>query len=132
MRLKPFLLTGMALAAALFNAPEAFAYGGGSSSSKRCSEPKFYDEVPAKDSVVKSLAEVAIVASDDTDMSTLELDVDGQKLKPEMTQQRSGAWLLRAKLPQALTRVGKVRIALVAKSNNGCSGYYPYFLEIRP
>lgn len=131
MHLKPLVLTGLVLATAAFSAPEVFAYGGGGSS-RRCSEPKFYDEVPAKDAVVKSLAEISVVASDDTDTETLELDVDGKKLKPEMTRQLSGSWLLKAKLPQALTRPGKVRIALEAKSKDGCSAYHPYFLEIRP
>lgn len=131
MHLKPFLLAGIVWVAAAFNSPIVLAYGGGSSGSSSCAAPRFYDESPAQNSVIQSLREFSIVASENTDISTLELKVNAEKVKPEITQKRSGSWLLQVKLPEALHRAGKVRITLAAKSKEGCAAFYPFYLEIR-
>ena len=117
---------------ALFlNSPAIFAYGGGGSSSGSCAEPKFYDESPAKNATVSSLSEISLIASDNTDISTLELEVNGKRFQPDVSQRRSGDWLLKVKLAEPLAQSGKVRITLAAKSKEGCAAFYPYYLEIK-
>ena len=128
--LGPLML--FALTAMTVISPEVPAYGGGSSSSSSCSEAKFYSESPAKNAVLPSLNEFSLVASDNTDTSTLELQVNGTTIKPEITPRRSGEWELLVRLPEPITQNGKVRISLVAKSKEGCSTFYPYYLEIKP
>ncbi len=114
------------------NSAAVFAYGGGSSGSSSCSEPKFYEESPAKNAVLPALEEISLVASDNTDTSTLELEVNGKRLQPEISPRRSGEWTIKLKLPEPIRQAGKVRITLVAKSKAGCSTFYPYYLEIKP
>lgn len=109
-----------------------FAYGGGGGGSSSCPEPKFYEESPAKNAVLPSLEEISLVASDNTDTSTLELEVNGRRLQPEISPRRSGEWVIKLKLPEPITQPGKVRITLVAKSKEGCSTFHPYYLEIKP
>jgi hypothetical protein len=127
---KPPRCAAAFLALAL-NSPAIFAYGSGGGSSSSCSEPKFYDQSPAKNATVSSLSEISLIASDDTDISTLELEVNGNRLQPDISQRRSGDWLLHAKLAEPITQSGKVRVTLVAKSKDGCSTFYPYYLDVR-
>lgn len=110
----------------------AFAYGGGGSSSSSCAEPQFYEENPPKNSKLSSLNELSVVASDNTDTASLELEVNGKRLQPELSQRRSGEWLIKQRLPEAITQPGKVRITLAAKSKDGCSAFHPFYLEIAP
>ena len=112
--------------------PALLAYGGGGSSASSCPEPQYYEEVPAKNTTQSSLSEVSLVASDNTDTSTLELQINGNKVMPSLTQRRSGEWQVQAKLPTPITQAGKVQIALTAKSKEGCWGFYPYYVEIKP
>lgn len=112
-------------------APSAWAYGGGGGGGSSCAEMRFYDESPAKNAALSSLSEVAAVASDNADTSTLVVTVNGQPVKPELTQRRSGEWDVKARLPQALDKPGKVRIAYEGKSKEGCATLYPYFVEIK-
>lgn len=121
----------LAFLALVLTSPAVFAYGGGGGGSSSCSEPKFYDESPAKNSSVSSLGEISLVASDNTDTSTLELEVNGKRLQPDVSQLRSGDWQIKAKLPEPVTQSGKVRITLAAKSKDGCAGFYPYYLEVK-
>lgn len=131
MRHKQNILIGLLCIPAL-QSPVLWAYGGGGGSTASCPEPKFYDESPAKNAVLTSLTELSIVASDNTDPSTLDLQVNGQKLPPELSPMRSGEWLIHAKLPQAIDQAGKVRVTLEAKSKEGCSTFHPYYLEVSP
>lgn len=108
------------------------AYGGGGSSSASCSEPQFYEEAPAPGAILGELAEVFVVASGNTDVQTLELEVGSQRLAPAVTARRSGELELRARLPVPIREAGKVRIALTAKSKDGCAGFHPFFVEVRP
>ncbi len=110
----------------------AYAYGGGGSSSSSCAEPQFYEENPPKNSKLSSLNEISVVASDNTDTASLELEVNGKRLQPELSQRRSAEWLIKQRLPEAITQAGKVRVTLTAKSKDGCSAFHPFYLEIAP
>lgn len=131
MRHKQHTLIALLFISAL-HSPLLWAYGGGGGSTASCPEPKFYDESPAKNSVITTLTELSIVASDNTDTSTLDLQINGQKLLTELSPMRSGEWLIHAKLPQAIDLAGKVRVTLEAKSKEGCSAFHPYYLEVSP
>ena len=115
-----------------FGATAAWAYGGGGGSTGSCSEPVFSEESPAKNSVVPRLTEVFVVASENTQVKTLEFEVGKAKVRPEVTTRRSGEFELRVKLPAAIEQPGKVRIAVTAMSKDGCSGFFPYFVEVKP
>ncbi|MCX7109521.1 MAG: hypothetical protein NTX45_05195 [Proteobacteria bacterium] len=120
------LFFGLAL-----NSASAWAYGSGGGGAASCAEAKFYDESPARNSVLPSVSEIALVASDNTEIPSLELQVNGKPMKPEMSQRRSGEWDLKVKLPEPITQAGKVRVTLTAKSKEGCTTFFPYYLEIK-
>lgn len=107
----------------------AWAYGGGGGTTS-CAEAKFYDESPAKNAKVQSLSDIAIVASDNTDITSLEFEVNGQKIKPKITMRRSGEFDVKAHLPDPITQPSKIRIAVSAKSKEGCLAFFPYFISV--
>ena len=129
-RLAPMLLSPILLALTL-SPSSSWAYGGGGGGAASCAEAKFYDETPARNSALPSLGDIAIVASDNTEIPSLVMQVNGKTIKPEVTQRRSGEWELKAKLPEPITQPGKVRITLSAKSKEGCATFFPYYLEIK-
>ena len=114
----------------LLNSSPVWAYGGGGGGAASCAEAKFYDETPARNSKLASLADISIVASDNTEIATLDMKVNGKPLQPEVTQRRSGEWELKAHLPEAITQPGKAQITLTAKSKEGCETFFPYYLVI--
>jgi len=126
------LLTAQALLVLTLNGTAAWGYGGGSSGGSSCAEAKFYEETPARDSKVAALSDIALVASDNTEIASLDLQVNGKPLKPEVTQRRSGEWDIKVHLPEAISQPGKVRISLTAKSKEGCETFFPYYLQVGP
>jgi len=118
--------------ALVLNSASVWAYGSGGGGAASCAEAKFYDESPARNSELPSVSEISLVASDNTEVSSLELNVNGNPVKPEIAQRRSGEWDLKVKLPQPITQPGKVRVTATAKSKEGCSTFFPYFLIIKP
>ena len=125
------LLQAPLILALLLNSASVWAYGSGGGTAS-CAEAKFYDESPVRNSELKSVSEIALVASDNTEVSSLELNVNGNPVKPETTQRRSGEWDLKVKLSQPITQPGKVRVTVAAKSKEGCSTFFPYFLVVKP
>jgi hypothetical protein len=115
--------------AAAFFCGGVWAYGGGGGGSSGCAEPKFFEPNPGGS--VSSLAEFGFIASDNTDTSTLTVEINGQKIQPVVNRRRSGDYEVKAVLAQPITQPGKVRIAVNAKSREGCFGFQPYLLEIK-
>jgi len=103
-----------------------WAYGSGGGGAASCAEAKFYDETPARNATVVSLSDIALVASDNTQIATLDLQVNGKPVKPETSQRRSGEWDLKIHLPEPITQAGKVRVTVAAKSKEGCETFLPY------
>ena len=124
-----FLLAQAFLGLSL-NAPSAWGYGSGGVGAASCAEAKFYDETPARNPTVPALSDITLVASDNTVIASLDLQVNGKPLKPETTQRRSGEWEVKAHLPEPITQPGKVRVTLTAKSKEGCETFLPYFLVV--
>jgi len=111
---------------------QAHAYGGGGGGGSGCAEAEFYRETPARNSIVPVLDQFAITASDNTDLSTLDLEIDAIKTQPTITPQRSGEALIEVKPDPPIKKPGKVRITLRAKSKEGCETFLPIYLEIKP
>lgn len=110
------------------NAP-AWAYGGGGGGAS-CAEPKFFEPAPA--GLAQSLSEFKFVASGNTDMPTLTVEINGQKAKTQLERMGNGDWRVSAIPAQALTQAGKAIIGINAKSVEGCWGFKPFIVEIKP
>jgi hypothetical protein len=107
----------------------AFGYGGGGGSSG-CEEPHFFEPKPA--GTVASLTEFTFIASDNTEPDTITVNVNGQKIHPEVTQRRSGDYAAKLVLPAPVTTAGTFRLGIDAKSKGGCWGFKPHAVEIKP
>lgn len=118
--------TGVLLASLVSGA--AWSYGGGGGSSS-CAEPIFYE--PSSKPVVSSLSEFAFTISENTDTSSIAVEVNGQKIQPVVRPLGSGDWDVKVVLPQPITQPGKVQIGVDAKSRDGCWGFKPYYVEIK-
>lgn len=121
------LRTAVLAASILGNA--AWAYGGGGGSSG-CPEPRFLEPKPA--GAVAALGEFGFVASDNTEIDSLTVQINGQKVQPAIVKRRNGDFEVKAALPQPLTAAGKARIAVAAKSREGCAGFQAFYVEIKP
>lgn len=125
---------GLILLCSAALSPTAFAYGGGGGGGggSSCQEPSFTNISPENATTVSVLDRFSLVASDNTDLQTLEIKVNGQLVKPELTPQRSGATRAEVKVEPALNTPGKARITLRAKSRDGCEAFQPIYVEIKP
>ena len=125
---------GLILLCSAALSPTTFAYGGGGGGGggSSCQEPSFTNISPENATTVSVLDRFSLVASDNTDLQTLEIKVNGQLVKPELTPQRSGATRAEVKVEPALNTPGKARITLRAKSRDGCEAFQPVYVEIKP
>ena len=108
------------------------AYGGGGGGGSSCNEAKFFRSTPPADATVTALTDFSVVASDNTEISTLDVQINGSKIQPVVTPQRSGDFLIEAKPAAPVTATGKVRITLRAKSKEGCETFKPIYIEVKP
>ena len=115
--------------AALLPCGGAWAYGGGGGSTS-CVEPSFTEPSPV--GPVASLSEFSFTASDNTDINSLSFELNADKIKPAITQRRSGDYEVKVALPQPITAPGKVRVAANAQSKGGCAGALIRFIEVKP
>ena len=118
--------------AALSPITHAYGGGGGGGGGSSCQEPSFTNISPENATTVSALDRFSLVASDNTDMQTLEIKLNGQPVKPELTPQRSGVTRAEVKVEPALNTPGKARITLRAKSRDGCEAFQPIYVEIKP
>lgn len=123
------IAASLMLANVLFVGGAAYAYGGGGSG-HGCAEPQFFEAAPT--GTVAQLAGFGFIASANTDIDSLTVELNGQKLQPSIVQRRNGDFEIRTVPPQPLTQPGKARIAINARSKEGCWGFQPYFLDIKP
>lgn len=125
---------GLILLCSAALSPTTFAYGGGGGGGggSSCQEPSFTNISPENATTVSVLDRFSLVASDNTDLQTLEIKLNGQLVKPELTPQRSGATRAEVKVEPALNTPGKARITLRAKSRDGCEAFQPIYVEIKP
>ena len=125
---------GLILLCSAALSPTTFAYGGGGGGGggSSCQEPSFTNISPENATTISVLDRFSLVASDNTDLQTLEIKLNGQLVKPELTPQRSGATRAEVKVEPALNTPGKARITLRAKSRDGCEAFQPIYVEIKP
>ena len=128
------LSTMITLLSVLTFSPTLLAYGGGGDGGggSSCEEARFYKEQPANNSTVTAMSGFTVVASDNTDIQTLDVQVNGEKVETVITPQRSGDSLVEVKLATPITTPGKARITFRAKSKDGCAAFQPFYLEIKP
>ena len=111
---------------------DVFAYGSSGGGGSSCSEPQFSDESPKNESSVKQLDRFSVEASKNTDLKTLEIEVDGIRQDATETPLRTGSSLLNVTLKEARTQASKVRITIRAKSDDGCEAFQPYYIHVKP
>lgn len=104
-------------------------YGGGGGSSG-CAEPKFFEPKPS--AAVAALTEFSFVASANTDPATLSVAIGGEKHPVRSERRRNGDYDVKLVLPAPIATPGTLRIGVNAKSVDGCWGFQPYSVEIRP
>jgi hypothetical protein len=108
------------------------AYGGGGGGGDSCPEPQFFRATPANDAVVTALTEFSISASENTDLASLDLRVNGDKVQPTITPQRSGDTRIEFRPASPIATAGRVRITLRARSREGCEAFLQIYVNIRP
>ncbi len=116
---------------ALHNTAWAYGGGGGGGGSS-CTEPSFTSMKPADSSSVQELASFSLEASANTQMETLDLQVNGQKVAPKITPLRTGDTLLEVTLAEPIKSAGKARITVRATSKEGCENFQPFYITIAP
>ena len=128
----PFIYLLSMLVVSTLISSEVSAYGSGSGGGSACSEPQFSDQRPKEDSPIQKLERFEIDASKNTDLNSLEFEIDGIKQTPKMTPLRSGDTHLEVTLNEPRTKPSKVRITLRARSIEGCETFKPIYIEIQP
>ena len=120
------------MSSALF-APTAFGYGsGGGGGGSSCSEPQFSSESPKNETTVASLSQFSFEASQNTNLQSLNVEVDGVKQDFKASRLNSGDSRIDVGLKEAKTAASKVRITVRAKSDEGCEAFQPFYIEIKP
>ena len=114
-------------------APMAFGYGsGGGGGGSSCSEPQFFSESPKNETSVPKLTRFTFEASQNTDLQTLNVEIDGLKHEAKVTRLHSGDSHIDVDLKEPRSAPAKVRITVRAKSDEGCEAFQPFYIEIKP
>jgi hypothetical protein len=126
--MRAITLLAMSLAVSAY-CSGTWAYGGGGGGPS-CAEPTFAELNPG--GAVAALSELSVIASDNTEIDSLTVEVNADKITPAINKRRSGDYEVKATLPTPIAQPGKVRIAINAKSKGGCWGALIRFVEVRP
>ena len=109
-----------------------FAYGSGGGGGSSCSEPQFSGESPKNESTVTKLDRFVVEASKNTDLKTLEVEVDGTRKEPKVTTLLSGDYQIELPMNDLKVQGEKVRITIKARSDEGCGAFEPYYIHLNP
>ena len=108
----------------------AWAYGGGSSSTKACAKPKFSEFVPAENTEVRSGAAFSFIASSNTHPESIKVTAKGLPTTVTVTPQNAGSsFKVSGTLPEALKGT-YARIAIDASAQNNCPGAGGWLIKI--
>lgn len=129
--MKPYKVLLVACMACFFS-NDLLAYGSGGGGGSSCSEPQFSGATPANESSVSTLDQFVVETSRNTDLSTLQLEVDGVSMVPKVTTLLSGDYRLEVSLKDVKRSGPKVRITLRARSDEGCEAFQPYYIHVSP
>lgn len=108
----------------------AWAYGGGSSSSKACDKPKFSNFVPAENAEAKAGAPFSFTASKNTYPTTIKVTVKDQAADIKSTPKSDGTFAISGTLPKSLAAGGYARIAISADAQSNCKGSGGWLIKI--
>ncbi len=117
---------------ALMNPGNLFAYGSGGGGGSSCNEPQFSGETPQNESTVMRLDRFRVEASKNTDLKTLQLEIDGVRQDPKVTTLLTGDYQLEVSLDDLKVQGSKVRITIRARSDEGCEAFQPYYIHLKP
>jgi len=99
----------------------AWAYGGGSSSSKSCDKAKFSNYVPAENSDIAPGSGFSFIASKNTLPTTIKVTVKGQPATINVEKKNNDTFEVTGKLPASIKGTF-ARIAIDADAQNNCNG----------
>lgn len=97
----------------------------------KCHKPLFFNEMPAKESVVTSLQDFSVTASDNTDIKTVKFSVNNQPFAATLERLRSGRILIKGHLNESITTLGTILLKVGSESNDGCNGLFAWRVYIK-
>lgn len=111
-------------------AGSCWAYGGGgSSSSKACTKPKFTDFVPAENAEVAPGSKFSFTASANTYPDSIKVAAKGLPATINVTPRDSGTFEVTGEIPATLKGT-YARIAITADGQSNCKGTDGWLVKI--
>jgi hypothetical protein len=132
MRIRRFWKIASIVLVVYVHSVSSWGYGGGGGSSGTCKKPQFFSEKPADGNRIPLVAGFSFLVSADTDENSVQVEIGPQKFKPALRRLASGDWEGQVQVDPPITSPGRLRIAITARSREGCSGFKPLYVEIRP
>jgi hypothetical protein len=108
----------------------AWAYGGGSSSSKACDKPKFTNFVPAENAEAKAGSAFSFTASKNTYPTTIKVTVKEQAVVIKSAPKNDGTFAVSGKIPASIKAGAFARIAINADAQSNCKGTGGWLVKI--
>lgn len=84
-----------------------------------CTDPRFFEETPASDAHVNRLERFSFTASDNTEPSSIKVQVNLKPVEITITPKRSGRFQVDARLPEPVV-AGRAWIRVMGMSVDGC------------
>jgi hypothetical protein len=107
----------------------AWAYGGGSSSSKACDKPKFSDFNPAENAEVASGSAFSFSASKNTYPATIKVNVKDKSVAVKSEKKSDGTVVVKGRLP-ASVKGAYARITITADGLSNCKGTGGWLVKV--
>ncbi len=107
----------------------AWAYGGGSSSSKSCDKPKFSQFVPAENAEVKAGSAFSFTASKNTYPTTIKVTIKDRPAEFTSSQKNDGTFEISGTIPATL-KAAYARITITADAQSNCKGSGGWLVKI--
>ena len=126
MKAHPYLWTLILFTIA---ANHAWAYGGGSSSTKACTKPKFSEFKPEEKAEVAANADFSFVASPITHPDSIKVSIKDLPTEVNITPRNEGGFEVTGKLPTTLTNT-YARISITAEGTNRCKGSGGWLVKV--
>jgi hypothetical protein len=82
--------------------------------------------------MIPLIAEFSFLISANADENSVQVEIGPQKFRPILRRLASGDWEGQVQVNPPITLPGRLRIAITAHSREGCSGFKPLYVEIRP
>jgi len=106
----------------------AWAYGGGSSSTKACNKPKFSEYTPVNNTVVAEKSAFSFFASSSTYPESIKVSIKDHVIPITITPKNPG-FQVTGQLP-ALPKGSYARINITAEGSNKCKGSGGWLVKV--